>query len=240
MRLYRSDCLFSLFSTHFITQDADAENKQKDDDAGENEKGAKRIKTAGRGKVNQKKCQFKPYDDDEKKQFSTTLQIGSDIRTATALDDVIQALNFVICKMIKAKIIEEADIESERVTSTFGFCVGLFLEFAWNAKVSVNGKDIRQYSALRGELQQSLVSMNEQISFETLHATGGPDASGSASGKTTMNPLELAELLCQSFLNKPVTSVVWDVDDPDEQVIKNIADAMTLKKLDEPVRKFVS
>lgn len=231
------------FSNHFTAQDANAENKQKDDDEGERE--AKRIKTAGKGKVNQKKCQFKPYDEDEKKQFSTMLQVGTDTRTATALDDVIQALNFVISKMMKAKVIEEADIDSDRVTSTYGFCVGLFLEFAWNAKVTVNGKDIRQYSALRGELQQTLVSMNEQISFQALHEAGGPDGgagsgSGSASGKKSMNPLELAELLCQNFLNKPVTSVVWDADDPDEQVIKNIADAMSLKQLDEPIKKFVS
>ena len=222
---------------------ADGSSPPQNPDRPENLEGeapSKRQKTA-KGKVQQKRCQFKPYDDEEKKSFSTTITVpGMDSRVMTALDDIIQALNFVLSKLVKAKVFAETELESDRVLSTYSFCVGLFLEFAWNGKVSVNGKDFRQYSALRGELQQLLITTNEELFCSLESSPDGTDPANGSKGSKAMNPLELAEVLMQNLLNKPVTSVIWDVDDPDEQVIKNIVDAMTIKRLDEPIKKFVA
>jgi hypothetical protein len=90
-------------------------------------------------------------------------------------------------------------------------------------------------------LQATFISTNEEIECpESLAAQLNSKASkdGKASTKA-LTPLEIAELLCQSFLNKPVTAVIWDTDDPDEQVLKNIAHGMSAKKLCEPITAFV-
>lgn len=195
-----------------------------------------------KGKVQQKKCQFKPFEEDEKKAFRSTVDFASgESRPLTALDDCIQALDFVLVKLVKSGVVAEKDVNSERLLGTYGFCVSLFLEFCWQTKVAVNGKEHRQYSTLRGDLQATFISTNEEIECpESLAAQLNSKASkdGKASTKA-LTPLEIAELLCQSFLNKPVTAVIWDTDDPDEQVLKNIAHGMSAKKLGEPITAFV-
>lgn len=195
--------------------------------------------------MQQKRCQFKPFEDDEKSVFRSTCLLDAstgETRTLTALDDLIQALDFVVGKLVKTGVVSVKDINSDRLLSTYGFCASLFFEFCWQTKVAVNGREHRQYSSLRGDLQAMLIAANEEIDSAGVPGVEESTSSGSASGnnKKPLTPLELAELLCKSFLSKPVTTVIWDVDDPDEQVLKNVAHAMAIKKLGVPVQEFVS
>ena len=204
----------------------------------------KKVKKASKSTL--KNSQWKAYSDEEKKVFKTlAVASNGESRPLSALDDLLQALNFVLAKLIKDKVIKESEVDSERVLSTMGFCASLFFEFAWVGKVSVNGKEFRPYSSLRSEIQQTFMSTNEQLWGADMAASegdGGTENEASSNKKGTnrmLNTLELAELLCQSFLDKPVHSVIWDIDDPDEIVIRNIADCMATKKMGDPVRKFV-
>lgn len=211
------------------------EPKSSGGDNSSSEKNAKRQKT---GKVQQKKCLFKGYDDKEKASFKTVITTpAGETRELTAMDNVIQALDHVLDWLVEAKVLSEADINSERVMTTYGFCASLFFEFAWTGKVCVNGKEFRQYSSLRPELQQTLATANEQLSspFED-----GSGPSGSTTESKVVNPLELAAILCKSFLDKPVTAVIWDVsDEPEEQTVKNIAEAMQNKDQIKKIKEFI-
>ena len=216
---------------------------QADADEDAAEPAAKRQRTGAKSKMNQKKRQFKAYSDDEKAFFrsSTEAQFG-DMRPITALEDMIQALDYGLALLVKDGVISQKDVNSERVLSTYGFCASLFFEFCWQGKVAVNGREFRQWSALRGEIQATLMATNDQLE-SPMDAMGLASYSGSesqAQNTKCMNPLQLADLLCQSLLKKPVTSVIWDSEDPDEVVLKSIANCMTAKKLGEPVRAFVT
>ena len=46
---------------------------------------------------------------------------------------------------------------------TFGFCMSLFFEFAFTAKVATGGREYRQYSSLRTELQQLMIDRLECV-----------------------------------------------------------------------------
>ena len=201
------------------------------------------------GKIERKKACFKGYDE-EKAVFSTMAVplSGTDSRPITALDDVVAALNFILKKLLDAKKID--DVDAEPALGTFGFCISLFFEFAFTAKVATGGREFRQYSSLRTELQQLMIDGLECVQAQSDRSNDGGDGDGdqpdgkkkkkgaaSEKGqKRTYTPLELADLLTKNFLDKPVTSVIWDAEDPDEIAIKNICDAMTLKK-EEPQNK---
>ena len=92
--------------------------------------------------MNQKKCQFKAYDAEEKAVFSpTTVSSTGESRETTVLDDCIQALNFAFSKLVRADVIDEKDVESESVLSTFSFCISLFLElYSWACPGCLCGK----------------------------------------------------------------------------------------------------
>ena len=192
------------------------------------------------GKVHQKKCQFRPYDTDEKKAFScTAVSSSGETRPITALDDCIQSLTFVLGKLVKSGLVSEKDLDTDKINGTFSFCVGLFLEFCWLQKVCLNGREFRQWSTLRGELQSTLLAANEQLAVGALGSSQATGKTSSKSKAAAMSALELAEMLCQSFLQKPVTSIDWECEDADEQVIKSVANSMTVKGLATPVRNFV-
>eukprot|EP00438_Fugacium_kawagutii_P005017 Skav216761 [mRNA] locus=scaffold1917:56688:62493:- [translate_table: standard] len=192
------------------------------------------------GKVERKKAVFKGYDE-EKAVFSTMAVplSGTDSRPLTALDDVVCALNFILKKLVDGKVIDDPD--AEPVLGTYGFCMCLFFEFAFTGKVATGGREYRQYSSLRTELQQLMIDGLEcvQTQSDLSRNAADDDQRGEAKGsvhakgqKYAYTPLELAELLTKNFLDKPVTSVIWDAEDPDEIAIKNICDTMTLKKED--------
>ena len=180
------------------------------------------------GKAQRKQSLLKGYDA-EKSCFSTiaTSLTGAETRPITALDDVLAALRFAAGLLIKDKIID--DEEDEKVIATFSFCMGLFLEFSWTGKVSVNGKEHHQYSHLRTELQQNLIDGLQSLhtpEFAADEAAAG--AKGKRDSSKSVTPLQLAEMLCTTFGDKPVTQVVWD--DPDELPIRNILTMMTEKR----------
>ena len=154
------------------------------------------------------------------------------------------ALQFISDKLVKDGKVESP--EDPKLTAAFGFCMGLFFEFAWTAKVSVNGKEHRQWSTLRTELQQTMLDASEVLQRPAAPATSeSASGGGSGSAKDTtaaVTPLELAEMLCENFKNQPVTSVVWDTEDPAEQVVRNIAQAMSERREEvaAPVQTFVA
>ena len=185
------------------------------------------------GKAQRKQSLLKGYDA-EKASFSTiaTSLTGMESRPITALDDAIAALRFAMGMLIKDKVIESED--DEKVTATFSFCMGLFLEFSWNGKCSLNGREHRQYSHLRTELQQTLIDVLQQLESPEFAADGdkankaGDAKSGKSCKNSSVTPLELAEILCTTFGDRPVTQVVWD--DLDEVPIRNIVEWMSTKK----------
>ena len=136
------------------------------------------------------------------------------------------ALQFISDKLVKDGKVESP--EGPKLTAAFGFCMGLFFEFAWTAKVSVNGKEHRQWSTLRTELQQTMLDASEVLQRPAAPATSeSASGGGSGSAKDTaaaVTPLELAEMLCENFKNQPVTSVVWDTED--REVLRSLSECM--------------
>ena len=230
--------------------DTDAE------EAAATEREAKKRKVGGGGaggKAQRKKSLFKGYDT-EKNSFSlmaTSINGTGESRPATALDDVIAALRFVTEMLQREGLIQKLPEDDDKFLATFSFCVGLFLEFAWQGRCSVNGKEYRQYSALRTELQQTMIDALQSLrspefavgSATQQSAGGGSNADKEAgASQKTVTPLQLAEMLCATFCDKPVTEIVWDDEDPDTCTLRNIVNVMSTKAAEviEPLTDFVA
>ena len=217
---------------------------------------AKKRKVGGGGaggKAQRKKSLFKGYDT-EKNSFSlmaTSINGTGESRPATALDDVIAAFRFVTEMLRREGLIQKLPEDDAKFLATFSFCVGLFLEFAWQGRCSVNGKEYRQYSALRTELQQTMIDALQSLhspEFDVGSATqqsagGGSNADKDAgASQKTVTPLQLAEMLCATFCDKPVTEIVWDDEDPDTCTLRNIVNVISTKAAEviEPLTDFVA
>lgn len=193
-------------------------------------------------KVERKRAAFKGYEA-EKETFSVMATSSTgDCRPITALDDLLAALNFVLRKLLDEKVI--TDEHDPSIMGAFGFVAGLWFEFAFQGRVCLNGRDFRQYSALRTELQQTLIDATEKIQISAPDAQeGSAQANHSGSGKRRgLSPLELAELLSRDHLDTPVTKLVWDDEDPDERAIKSICTVMTTMQeaVVKPLKNFVA
>ena len=129
--------------------------------------------------------------------------------------------------------------------TTLSFCVGVWLSFVFSGKVNINGRDCRVYSGLRPELQNVLIKSHEefQIHIDTASAGltkqkgkgNGNTGSGSAVG---MDALKLAQLLCATFIDKPVLSVDTGADDED-QASSRIAAMMHRDDVTQPLASFI-
>ena len=199
------------------------------------------CKKKSTGKSDRKRTLWKGYEE-ERATFSTiAVALGSsgESRPINALDDCLAALNFIAQKLEAKGAVQAND---PTLLASYAFCLGLFFEFSWQGRVSVNGKDFRQYSQLRTELQQCMLDANE-----VLQTTGQSDEKtagrGKQSGKqqATVTPLELAEMLCSNFHSQPVTKVVWNAEDAEESILKNVAIVMMENRQDvvEPLTTFV-
>ena len=202
---------------------------------------------AKKARKQEKKNLFKGYDE-EKATYQTVVYAISrpsssagngnaissankaDSRPITALDDCIAACRFILDKLVSKGSVTSA--EEPGVLASFSFCIGLFFEFAWTGKVSVNGKHFRQYSVLRTELQQCFLDAHELLSkpsaaVEPENPSSGEVSKTSKGKRTNVGSLELAELLCTSFHSQPVTSVAWSADEPGESTVRSILTVMT-------------
>ena len=187
----------------------------------------KKRKT-GSGKKAARGLTIKAYDDAERALFSTCISScaagAPETRPLTALDDIVGALRYAFQILKNRKLIDDED--SDGVLDTFGFCMSLWLEFVFQGKVSVSGREHRSYSLLRVDLQQTLLDANE-----TLSAPGFITTHDSDSHRSAVNALELAKLLCESLTSQPVSEIIWaEDDDPDERAIRSLCEHMTCNR----------
>ncbi|CAE7209171.1 unnamed protein product [Symbiodinium sp. CCMP2592] len=167
---------------------------------------------------------IKGYSDDERSSFSgvvTSCTSGAtESRPLTALDDIIRALDYAM-GLLKNK---DMITEESATLDTFGFCISLWLEFAFQGKVSVAGREHRAYSLLRVDLQQTLLDANETLNtpgFVTLDSDG----------QKTCNALELARLLNENLTSQPVSEILWaEDDDGDERALRSVCEHMTCNR----------
>ena len=191
-------------------------------------------------KLAHKKSSFSGYSKTEKEVYSFVVKGDEegDTRHCTALDEVLQALKFAShyldhleatkngksletgCDSSDSGAIPSmltASWESltckERSCSS-SFCIGFFLEFLFQGKVCVNGKDCRAYSNLRVELQNILIKCNENFSVEVTEMLTDPKGKRQSSTSTrTHTALELAELLTSTYMSHAATHVDFGGDD---------------------------
>lgn len=128
-------------------------------------------------------------------------------REKTVLDDIISALQFVIDSVGAAHVKQPKKKQrtvagqgttprsAEATLKGMGFCLSMFLEFAFEGTTTVNGKCFKSYSALRPELQQVMLAAQETFSTE-------------ASDGKEVDAIELATLLTESFVDKPVHTII--------------------------------
>ena len=97
--------------------------------------------------------------------------------------------------------------------------VVLWLQFAWEQRVCLNGKDLRVWSAVRGELQR--------IFWAAWDFVQQSDTSATKDHPARVNALELAPALCETCVNKPVMEIIMDSEE--SLALRRVAAIMTTK-----------
>lgn len=214
-----------------------------DDESGSQQRGVPKL-SEQKLKKSDKKSSFVAWTDDEKKKFLKTvapLNCSSDpeddpgTRSLTAIDDFMQAMRYAEM-VVKARTGDT--VSADGLASAFEFTAGIFLQFVFESRVCLNGKDLRVWSSLRPELQATFLSAFD-AAYDFIQGAS-TSASGSAgSGRHQANAFELAKALCESFVNKPVTMII--MADDEELAIKRIAATMTTKgeSLVQPLKNFL-
>lgn len=107
----------------------------------------------------------------------------------------------------------------------------LFVNFAFEGRLCLNGCDMRVWSVVRPELQKVYVASIEFTHNEL------PEHDAADTQK--LNALQLARSLCESFLEKPVTSVI--TGDDEEQCMKRIMTAMSTRseQVADPLKAYL-
>ncbi|CAK9117612.1 unnamed protein product [Durusdinium trenchii] len=167
-----------------------------------------------------KRPAFVPWTDDEKRKFMKVVpplvcagdpQDDPGTRAITAIDDFLQAM-----------------VYAEQVVKA-----GVFMQFLFEARVCLNGKDLRVWSSVRPELQSIFLSaFDAAYDFVSTATTSRDD------GKK-VNAFELAKALCETFVNKPIVMTV--MADDEELVVKRIAIVMNSKyvMVAQPLKNFL-
>ena len=106
----------------------------------------------------------------------------------------------------------------------------LFMTFAYEGRVCINGLDMRVWSAARPEIQRVFLA-----SLEFMH-----EQKDCPSSLPKVSALELAKVLCSTYVEKPVTQVI--AADDDELCMKRIHTVMTKRRDDVviPLTKYVA
>eukprot|EP00438_Fugacium_kawagutii_P029202 Skav229537 [mRNA] locus=scaffold568:49055:58809:- [translate_table: standard] len=197
-------------------------------------------------KLSLKKKLWTPYSAQEKQCFVTFVEnlAHDEKREKTALDEVITALQYAADSSASGKVTAPAAKRQKRgdpgehaapelsgsaaTSKTMSFCLSIFLEFVFQGEVSVNGKLVKAYSALRSELQQIMLSAHETF------------VASSSEGQK-VDAMELAALLTQQFADKPVMMVIGD--DEEESCAKRVTSIMNIpgqrESIANPLKDFV-
>ncbi len=145
----------------------------------------------------------------------------------------------------------------------FALCVKVFLTLAYTGEAVVNCKLFKSYSLLRSELQCLMLKVHEQFKLDLAGSESLANAFGTTSvsdSKTTsrgmgraktkldkkarlasMNALELAELLCSTFIDKAASSVA--IEEEDEEAAHERITLIVKSKVKEivdPLKTYVS
>jgi hypothetical protein len=163
-----------------------------------------------------------------------------------SLDEMISALEFVASQVRDESLQrwQESEVSQRQIKAqqkqqdqtlfnTMGFCLSMFIEFAFCGQINANGTQYRTYSALRSELQGIFTSSHCQW------MTAAMDKIQNGETMAPVNALSLAKALCEEFANRPVKSLVWD--DCEEVTVQRIASVMATQgeELVVPLKKFV-
>ena len=123
--------------------------------------------------------------------------------------------------------------------AVFALCIKVFLTFAFTGEAVVNCKLFRTWSLLRTELQSVVLKVQQQFELDSkaysalsvsaskvsnTPATGSESKSSSKKSNPlkSLNALELAEMLCSTFVDKAPTSVATTEDD-EEAALQRVA-----------------
>ena len=148
----------------------------------------------------------------------------------------------------------------------FALCAKVFLTLAYTGEAVVNCKLFKSYSLLRSELQCLMLKVHEQFKLdlagsESLASAFGTTSVSDSGSKTTsravgrsaktkldkearlasMNALELAELLCSTFIDKAASSVA--IEEEDEEAAHERITLIVKSKVKEivdPLKTYVS
>ena len=101
--------------------------------------------------------------------------------------------------------------------------VGLFLQFVFEGRVCLNGKDLRVWSAVRPELQNVFSSAFDFV--QTFDAgTAKSSSTAAKGGDGPVNAFVLARALLETYVSKPIHDVVMDADEG--ETLKRVAQFM--------------
>lgn len=221
---------------------AQDEDQERGDEGGNGAAGcegpaAKKAKTQAKKAV---KSKFSGFSAAEKEQYSETVSSPTDekeFRCKTALDEILGALSFTAdiirqeslarwqaAKLSQKEIKKSQEEEEKALLSTTRFCLSIFLEFVFTQQVALNGTQYRFYTGLRSELQGVL-----QAAHSTWSTSMANTGAGGEEISQQKDALSLAQLLCDTYANKPVTSIGWDdeIEEADKPA-KNVTSIMTL------------
>lgn len=134
--------------------------------------------------------------------------------------------------------------------ATLSFCIGIWFNFVFGGKCNVNGRDCRFYSSLRTELQHAMVKAHEnfEINAEFLKSGGAEPAAAATAGRkrsktssgptSSMDALKLAQLLCETFVDRPVEAV--DAEDDENQALDRIKAMLLRSEVTEPLMSYMA
>lgn len=93
------------------------------------------------------------------------------------------------------------------------------MQFVFEGRVCLNGKDLRTWSAARGEIQSTFVAAMDFVRSPQCMPRSGSDAD-----QPRVDAMELAQMLCKSFVATPIHSVI--IDEDESQVLRRVANVM--------------
>ena len=94
------------------------------------------------------------------------------------------------------------------------------MQFVFEGRVCLNGKDLRTWSAARAEIQSTFVAAMDFVRSPQCVPCSGSDAAENI----RVDAMELAQMLCKTFVAAPIHSVV--IDEDESQVLRRVANVM--------------
>lgn len=94
------------------------------------------------------------------------------------------------------------------------------MQFLYEGRVCLNGKDLRAWTATRSELQGTFVAAMDFMR----HPTANASSSGTGVAVEHVSAIDIAKVLLDSFVAPPVTKLVFG--DDESQCLRRVATAM--------------